>query len=356
MIKKIAVSTFCNWSSYGSMLQAYGLKQILKSLNCDSYVFVDEIIPPPTRNSLCLSCGLKSFVRSIFKNIKINDIIDAYSKNKLFIDNNIDIVEYSNYDELLKKPPIADLYLSGSDQVFNPINSRPSFFLNFVNDRKKRLTYACSMGVLTVPREKRDCFEKLSNNFDVLSVREDDNINVLKKYNHNAKIVRHIDPTFLLEKARWRKIEKPYHGLNDKFILVYALYWDRSLNKELKKLHKKTKMQVVAICSGLNKVYATKKIYDVGVQEFLWLIDHAHSVITSSFHGIAFSIIFKKNFSAVINPHSYSRIKSILDLLQLDSIPIANLDKYIVSYDKAETILEKEKKKSINYLKGIING
>lgn len=354
MNKKICVSTYCNWTSYGSILQTLGLKLFLKEMGVSSFVVIDEVIPPPKKSMIKFKNGFKSFLVELFQFFIYKKRLNKYNKNTLFIEHNIDIFYFNNYEDLKSNTPHADLYLSGSDQVFNPTKIKPSFFLDYVNERNKRLTYGCSMGVIKIPLGSEKTFSKLINNFDYLSLREEDNIDVIKKYNLKAKFIRNIDPTLLINRTIWEKYETPYNGIGKNFILLYPLFWDKNFNKELKRLHKITKTPIVAICGGLNKVYANKRLYDVGVNEFIWLVHHAQSVITSSFHGLAFSLIFKKNFSVVVNPDSSSRISSLLKLFNIRPLEIFELNYKSIDYTQFDNLLEEEIKKSENYLQEVI--
>lgn len=96
---------------------------------------------------------------------------------------------------------------------------------------------------------------------------------------------------------------------------------------------------------------------NVGPAEFLWLVDHAEAVITSSFHGTAFSIIFNKKFSAVVNPKAKSRIESLLDTMEIKTpSPVNVISDFNVDYNSVNEKIEQEKKKSLDYLRSEIFG
>ena len=252
----------------------------------------------------------------------------------------------------LKKPPKADYYISGSDQVFHPDLCRPSFFLDFLKNDKKRLTYAVSMGKTKIKAEKEASFKELVGKIDAFSVREQEMVDILKKYTEK-EINVHIDPTFLVHRDEWREYENKYE-IKKPYILVYAIYWDSRLNKKLKKLRKQTGCDIVLIGTGFSTVYANKKIYDADPGQFLWLIDNAEAVVTSSFHGVAFSIIFNKKLSAVINPDLPSRISSLLELLNVKQYDIEKVTDFnLDNYANVNEQVEHQKQRSITYLKEI---
>ena len=355
MDKRVGVSTFCSWTSYGSICQAYALKQKLKSLGFTSYILNDRGYPSPeSKCKITLSKNIKGTVFSIMSSIYKKDVVEQYKKSNSFIRNNVDTIYYDSYAELAMNHYLADYYLAGSDQVFNPTNPRPGLFLDFVKDKSKCLTYACSMGTTKINPKTELRFSALINNFSTISVREEDNIEVLKKYNPDAKYCVNIDPTFLLSADEWRKIETPYN-ITGKYILVYALYWDNSYNKFLKKLHKKTGLPIVGVfCSGYSRVYCNKKIYDAGVTEFLWLIDNAEAVVTSSFHGAAFSTIFEKKFCTVTNPAMPSRIDNLIELLSLERTDIENVLESSQNYSNVKSKIAEQQRASDEYLREVL--
>ena len=245
-----------------------------------------------------------------------------------------------------------DVYLSGSDQVWNPDICSPLFFLEFAKE-SKRISYAASMGKTELSPEKEKLIQEKLVPFERVSVREQECAEVLQKLT-DKDISVHIDPTFLIDIEEWRCLEKSYK-VKGPYILLYMLYWNDDCKKQVKKLKKKTGLPVYAICSELSRVYADKRLYDVGVEEFIWLIDHAEYVVTSSFHGVALSTIFEKRFSAVINPAIPSRIEHILRLLGLPRVRIDELDKTdLFDYETVNVKIKKERQRSVEYLQEAI--
>lgn len=322
---KICISTCCLWSSFGSVLQSLGLKKTLKKLGCDSYIVtcIKQKIKKPSINSVKVKSIISYFLDvCIFPKRK-----KSFKKCNDFIKDNIDILYFDSIYDISCQNIEADAFLSGSDQVWHPQSCNPVFFLEFVDDNKKKLSYAASMGDTNIPNEKLCFFEKNIKRYDFVSVREKECSDVLKELT-NKPISINIDPTFLCSSNEWRKYEKPYplKGKFKKYILLFAIYWDEKFNCQLKELHKCTGLPVIAICSHFYNYYADKRIFDVGVDEFLWLVDNAEYIVTSSFHGVSFSIIFNKKFSAVVNPKTPSRINNLMDTLSVPKVEINNLN------------------------------
>ena len=351
-MKKVNVLTFCTWTSVGSVLQAFSLKKALEENGCES-----RLLLASDENTFHFSrvTSLKSLASRAFQIMIHRDRRSAYKKRCDFIFQNLDVVSYDHYDELsrmMTDNPDAR-YLVGSDQIWHPDQCYKHFFLDFVRDRKC-VSYAASMGKTEIPSENLDRFRSMLTRLDHISVREAQCKEALQPLTEK-NIGVHIDPTFLTEKEVWRKYEKKY-PIREPYILLYMLYWDSACKEQICELKKRTGLPVYAICSGLSRVYADKKLFDVGIEEFLWLVDHAEYVISSSFHGVALSTIFNKKFAAVINPSSPSRIRNLLDTLNIPEVPICELDRADrFDYSKICERISEERRRGIEYLKEVIS-
>lgn len=353
-MKKICVSTYCEWSSYGSVLQSFGLKSALSDLGCGSFIVKDNPEPQEVRLKFLKSAG--SF-GGLIKNVL--DMPFCFGKKQVcskglnFIRQNLNVKYYDSYDRLRNTPPAADCYIAGSDQIWHPALCKNVFFLDFAPKDSKKISYAASMGVTDIPFENKEKFSTLIKNIDSYSVREKEIIPIVKSITGREPTVN-IDPTFLVSGDRWRCLQLEYK-IRKPYILVYAIYWDKSLNAQLKKLHKKTGLPIVSIQSSFRNIYSNKILSDVGPAEFLWLVDNAEAVITSSFHGTAFSVIFNKKFSTVINPNAKSRISSLLNVLDIKTPSVVDvIDEFNIDYNSVKEIINKEREKSLEYLRSEI--
>ena len=355
-MKKICISTYCEWSSYGSILQSKGLKSALSDIGCDSVIIKDNPKPVFENNTFLSNIkSFKFFIKSIFDIPFLKGKKQIFEKGNDFIKKNLDIEYFDSYDELCKSNLNADCYIAGSDQIWHPALCKKSFYLDFVTNTSKRISYAASMGVTDIPSENKEKFSTLLHNFDSYSVREKVMVSIIKNITGKTPLV-HIDPTFLIPNDEWRNLQIEYK-ITKPYILVYALYWNKALNVQLKELHRKTGLPIVSIQSSFRNIYSNKVLTDVGPAEFLWLVDNAEAVITSSFHGTAFSIIFNKKFSTVVNPTAKSRIESLLDMMNIKTpSPIDVIDEFNVDYNRVNTRIKREREKSLNYLRSEIFG
>ena len=335
-MKKVCISTFCVWNSYGAILQA-----VSNPAPKEVWTF-----------SGIKSANLKAVLVAVHKLIIHQKIQRRYTLANDFIRKNIHIEYFESYEALRKEPPKADAYIAGSDQVWNPRKLDPAFFLEYIPQGFPRISYAASMGVTDVPTDKQTAFQRMVASFDYISLREEDNLPVISRYTDRLAQVN-IDPVFLVSRKVWEKMEIPYL-LREPYILIYPIYWDKKLNKEVERLHKQTKKTVVVILGQAMQVYANKRIYDASPEQFLWLIDHADAVISSSFHGIALSLIFQKRFAAVIDPKAPSRITCLLNKLGVHNCSIHDLTKECEQSCGVLGRIEEERSKSLSYLRKVL--
>lgn len=347
-MKKAIISTYTYWNSYGSIFQSLGLQLALKKLGVDPYtvVFATDECPAVERKKPKISLSYLSHLYQIVNRRKLEKCRESALH---FIRNNINQVRLQVPSDIALGNTIFDAYIAGSDQIWNPTLHRDDFFLCYAPTCKRRISYAASMGCMTISEETGKRFSRLLRNFDVISVREEEMIPVISKYTERS-VLRHIDPTFLVPANTWREYEKPYDE-NRPFILVYALYWDRSLNAQLRKLHEETGFPIVSIQQSIRVIYSNQIVLDASPEEFLWLIDHAEAVITSSFHGAALSIIMNKRFFPVINPDAPSRIENLLSTLEIRTAEsIENVMSFEIDYSNITARIEAERQRGLEYL------
>jgi hypothetical protein len=351
-MKQLKVLTFCTWTSIGSILQSFGLKKALAENGCES-----TILLPADENKYHTTKvrSLKSLLSRAHQVAIHRKRRSAYRKRCAFIARELDVTTYEGYSELeqMTQDDAQTCYLAGSDQIWNPNKCDKHFFLEFVRSGKC-ISYAASMGKTEIPPENLDNFRKLMQRLDRISVREAQCKEVLQPLT-DKPIDVHIDPTFLLDTQVWRQYEQEY-PIRGPYILLYMIYWDPACKAQIRELKQRTGLPVYAVCSALSRVYADKRLFDVGVEEFLWLVDHAEYVITSSFHGAALSTIFNKKFAAVINPATPSRIRNLLQTLGIPEVPIRELDgPERFDYTAIQKRMAQERSKGLLYLKEAIN-
>ena len=354
-MKKILISTYCHWTSFGSILQSLGFQKAIENIGAKATTITfasEEVVPAVKKAKIGLN---RETVNYIYQSLNRKRLEQGKKRCLNFMDQHICRAIISEKENLLRELPDADAYIAGSDQIWHPALCREDFFLSYAPEVKKRISYAASMGVLSIPEQNVERFGKLLQNFDSFSVREEEMLPIIRRYTDKT-VLQHIDPTFLISADEWRQYESAY-DIQEPYILVYALYWDQALNKQLKELHGRTGYRIVSIQNSFRPIYANDVVKDAGPAEFLWLIDHAEAVITSSFHGTAFSVIFNKRFYPAVNPNAPSRIDSLLKMLHIHTpISLQKLLDFVPDYTKVNVRIEQEKTRSMDYLRREING
>lgn len=310
---KIKTITCHNVYNYGASLQAYALQSYLQSLGHD--VEIIDFQPYFHQNrynlfyisenskfySVCKKNPLLAFLYNLMKNYSM---LRTWGRKKQF-DNftskylKLTQKKYETSQQLQYDPPIADIYIAGSDQIWNTNSSNgkePAYYLDFGNHTTKRYSYAASFAISSIDNKLKDFVRLEVSKFDKVSVREKTGVDILKEMQIESTQV--LDPVFLLTKSNWEKLisnSKAYH-LPDKYILVYDFLYDEQIKKTVLNLKNKYNIPVVSVNDFNALPYADININNAGPLEFLSLIYHSSIIVSSSFHATAFSVIFKKKF------------------------------------------------------------
>ena len=297
---RIFILTFHESPNYGALLQAYALQKYLRDSGNEA-MLIDYRNAARKYSQVH---GLRK-IRSVLWSNTVKPLFESkvrLDRTKRFKDLFFRYSEkaYHSEAELRADPPIADVYITGSDQVWNSRNNNGdlSYFLDFVPAGKKRISYAPSFGTGKQSDEYLERIKPHIKEIDFLSVREASGAKILKeKCGCDALVV--CDPVFLLSKEEWNMIaETPEQG---DYILCYYMPGDKLIEKRIKqvaeKLRRRTGYRIVNIGKkDYDKLrFWEPNKYDYGPLEFVGAIANAAYVVTNSFHGSAFSVLFEKN-------------------------------------------------------------
>ncbi len=356
----IYITTHHHVMNFGAELQAYALQNTLDSMGYDSRFIWLKGGPKP-RSRTGLAGKAYDCMRVVCRRMNKKEIKAAEENFNAFCKTyHRTAAQYESFTALKEKPPKANVYISGSDQVFNPVHLNPEFFLQFGEKKVKRISYAGSVAVNDVPPEKKEKFREYLSCFDRLSIRESASEGLIKEY-YDKPVAVHVDPSFLVEKSHWEKLcsQSMRKRLKKPYILVYTLYRPVWLNEYLKRLKKELGYEIVTLqFDTYRNLYSTKTVRSAGPREFLELVKNAEMVLSSSYHGCVFSAIFRKPFYAIVNPNSPARIQSMLKLFRLEDrilTPETKVD-FDMDYNFFEETLPKETEKAKKYLKEAIEG
>lgn len=297
---KIRLMTFHTPKNYGAVLQAFSLMSYLKKFSSD--VKVIDYNTPNLRAKYPLKTkvrGIKQFIYWLLTRHTYNSQKRKFEKFDLFVKEKLSLTErYESFSELKNNPPSADIVFTGSDQVFNPSRieeERKAFYLDFVPNGVKKIAYAASFGVSEIPNDKTEEITEYLKSFNRVAVRENSGVRIMEKlgFNDSAEV---LDPVFLNDAEFWRKNAKPYYKRPEDYVFYYRLMNSKESDGAAFNLAREKGLKLVVMTDGLLKKRADTVLRDVGPEEFLFLLDNAKYVVTDSFHGVAFSLIFKKQF------------------------------------------------------------
>ncbi len=326
--KSVGIITMHRPISFGSSLQAYALQRKIQDLGHDCEI-IDYQYPnklhTTRRNPLKIVMRtIIHYLMNLFMGMPVlfeRHRFNSFRRNYLKLSK-----YYKNPESLVANPPNYDIYCTGSDQVWNTNFTKrdTSFILSFVKDKKK-ISYASSFAVDYVVDECIPDFKYYLSQYDAISVREKSGIELVENLTgKRASLV--CDPTMLLTKEEWFplaeqsriKIKKPYILV---FILTYSYNPYPEVNHIIDAVQQKLGLHTVVL-SGNKYDYLRKNttvIKNAGPLEFLYLFKNASFIITSSFHGVAFSANFEKPFMAVVNKNGKdSRLMSFIERVGLE--------------------------------------
>lgn len=255
----------------------------------------------------------------------------------------------------------ADVYMTGSDQVWGPVAGADfdgAYFLDFTIDSTKRVAYSASIGRTELPNNVLGKYNEMLLRYDNIAVRENTAVEMLSQlgiYNVNQVL----DPVFLLSVEEWNIIIRRERK-ND-YVLVYQIHNDSKLNDYAIRFADKCGMPLMRVSPFMRQIgRGGRLIHLPDISEFLSLIKGCSYLITDSFHGTAFGLIFNRQFVEVLpNNKTGSRNQSILELVGLTDRILKSHDDYSfiqnrIDYNKVNDVLNMEREKSLNILKNML--
>jgi hypothetical protein len=355
---KIGILTYHRSHNFGALLQAYALKTYVSSLGHD-VEFIDYW--PKYHEDMYALWSWNNFMHISIKN-KVKMLLRFFltfprkqKRRKLFFD----FIDKYISSKNRKNNEFYDLVIYGSDQIWR-YQQHPSYkgynevyFGSDIIKAKRRIAFSASMGNINQDKETVMFLERVLKNFDALSVREINLQDVIQPLT-SLNVYHTLDPVFLLNKEQWNNLCTP-RQIAGNYILLYNFQSDNIIASNIAKKLSKLKGLPVIILRRDVKLVARNNTKDiVGPGEFISLIKHADMVVSSSFHGLAFSIIFEKEFYVTQN-RNMERVKSLLKIIGLENRFITDISRleYInpINYTYINERLNISKKISVNYLK-----
>lgn len=374
-MKKIVILTWLHNGNYGSILQGFALQRYLRN----EYYDVQNIDLRPSMIEKLKNCFKQ---RNPFF-LLINEKISAYIANKscsdieslrrrenkfnAFLINKFNLTRtYHQFSELSEVNNAYDAYVCGSDQIWSPMLLSPSYYFNFLSDDAKKISYACSFGMSKIPISKRTRIKKMLMRYDAISVREDIGLNIVESLTHKNAVIT-VDPTMLLSATDWDAIlcDRPLY--NKPYMFCYFLsynseYWQKAVD-----IAKQNGLQMIVVPTTKESYkLGDIQICDAGPEDWVNLVKNASIVVTDSFHGCVFSIIYKrqfcvfKRFSDKNSVSQNSRVYTLLSAYKLEKCLVDNVSQFQPTeileeeYNDVLTLVKERSTQSMEWLKNAI--
>ena len=327
----VAIASMLFQNNFGAVLTVYALYKTIEDLGY---------------NPLIIYNNFYGSANNLYSDMKGN----KFGLKYLNIAN-----EYFSKEELEKLNEKCDNFIVGSDQVFRWLFNRKNishYLLNFAYNFKNKIAYSSSFGISNFEGELKEkiFFKYYLKQFDNVSVREDDGVRICRE-DFDVSATQVLDPVFLINDYDYL-ISKSSKNVNHKFIAVYSLY--TNIQNELDFISNKL---------SLNIEYLNKDNNEDSIEDWLWTIKNCELLITDSFHGSCFAIIFNKPFVCILNEESgISRLESLSNMFDIkdriitDLSEVMNKPDFLLKMDwtKINEKLKIEKEKSLKWLKNAL--
>lgn len=369
----VGIITIHKIHNYGSVFQAYALQRVCEELGYKVEV-IDYVFPNSFQfgNKYQIKGDTQPNEPKWIKMLFAHALLRQHKGIDLFVGKYLKLSpqRYFSPNALKTAPPMYDVYITGSDQVWSPrhCNGDPSFLLHFASDDKKKISYAASIGTNSIPEELKPLFSSLLGRYQHIAIRENSSRELIKELTgKDAEVV--LDPTLLLDWKGWNKIATPRRLVKKKYILCYYLNYSFNafpyVDELAKDVQRKTGYQIVRVARPPHHLTLNHTKYRIGAspEDFLALVRDAEMVLTTSFHGTAFAVNYGKPvFTVVQNVNaSDSRQVSLMHNLGLDdkilsiSSPFPTVDRFGYDMQQEQQKLEQLRQQSKEYLKKSLN-
>lgn len=359
---KVSVITLHRVYNYGSALQAFATQKIFEGFGFETEI-IDYLTPDRTLIKTFLKPGADGALSGTkllkYRIAKIGSLFLKELTFGRFVKRYLNLSKrYIVPEDLDRDPPIADVYVTGSDQVWNSDYNGVDrgFYLDFIPDEANRIAFVASFGKDELDDLEKDEITSYLKKYKALSVREDSAVKIIKALGID-NVVQLIDPTLQLPKDDWLKIASN-RLVKEPYLVLMLLYnEDNHATEYARMIANKKGLKLVKLSWEMRKPALIDKLFTHRTPEdFLSLIANADFVVTNSFHGLAFSINFSRQFIIVPRKEYNSRIVSLLKLTGLESRLVQSTETAIqcseelINYQPVDAILFLERKKAREYI------
>ena len=358
---KVDIITMDAVPNYGSVLQAFATQDFFERHGCEVTI-INYAREDVKYENLLKTWSKGNIIKALVMIPTINRWKHIF---KSFREENLNLSEkqYSTDEDFEKYPLLADIYCTGSDQVWNSIWNkgiiRP-LYLSFVPNDRFKFAYAASFGQKSLSKEEIQDTINLIDAYNFISVREKSGVDILENQYGYRDAVQLLDPTLMLSGDEWRK-HSTRRKIKEDYILVYNLNRSKEFDAYAVELSKKTGYKLVRFCTRYDQFYRPGKSMLVPrVFDFISSIDNAKYVLTDSFHATAFSMNMGTEPICIYPREFGGRLESFLELtdsLQRHVIDYSDFEviNRPVNWEKVNTILFNERKRGEEWVDKVLD-
>jgi len=355
----ISINKYSKHLNYGAALHSYAFQHYLDKHGIDNVIidYLPRFMKKYNMKYPVIARQPKEqFRRSLFWLGAFFPNIVKYNKFMDFFKNHYRTTRQYTEKQLAKADLDFDTVICESDVIWSPHSTQGfdnGFFCNLPSMKdKNKISYAACIGYTKFSEKRQAKFRELLKNFDSISVREIQGTEFTQQFT-DKKVYNVLDPTLLLDAEDYQDII--ISPKEQGYVLVYnCLKNNKKMVLDAKKAAKQLGLKVIEVSVYYNNFYLDKVKTTIGIEEFLGYFQNASYVFTNAFHGVCFSLIFKKDFYTYARGTKDSRVTSILHLMDLDGRFLQN-DQELpaitsIDYDKVYEHLNRERKKSQDFL------
>jgi len=360
-IKKIGILTWHHYSNVGSNLQAIAMQNIFSTPKIEAQFinYRPHYFEPWYRNLIRLVCGTisDSFPHALPEMLRFR----AYSFQRKYMNQSELIIAPEKLTDVVKR---YDAIICGSDQIWAPNVYKKEYLLSFVPDEIDKYAYGASIGLNSIPSDLIDNYRMYLKRFALIGVREAQGAKIIRGIipECSDRIYDVLEPTFLVPVSYWNGIAKKTIS-DENYLLCYFLgdnEWQREYVSGWAKEHGLKLIVYSAYDSDIR--IADLHIKYTGPCEFIGLVQHASHIMTDSFHGMVFSIIYNKQFNVFYRFNEddpicqNSRVDNLIDKFGIQQVVVKEKEKnnHTVNYDKVNPRVEKEVSRSKEFVSRIL--
>lgn len=373
---KASVITLQTSVNYGSVLQTYATMRVFERLGWQAE-FVDYIRPNNTLEAQArrmlsrswfrvldrMSGGLASKAAFPWAMKRVSERAKPF---KEFLERRripLSPRRYADISELRENPPPADVYCTGSDQVWNSIWNNGidlPFYLDFVPEGKRKIAFAASIGREEIAQEEKEAVTPLLRRYHAISMREKSGVELLASMGIRSEWV--LDPTLMLGKEEWLELAPPLPARSKGRLLLYVLNWNDRVARLARTVAKRYGWKPLRVTKNKPRPFidgGMEIVVPGQVEELLGCFRDAACILTDSFHATAFSVNFHKPFIAVPPPRFPGRLASILQLTRLEDRMLSEgaspHPENPVDWNAVDGVLEEERAKTWRFLRNALD-